>query len=167
VSDDVLWLSPEEELTWIALIGVLVQLPSAIDAQLLRDSGLTFFEHGVLSSLSHAGTEDGLRMSDLATISSSHLPRLSQVITRMETRGWVRRVTDAADRRVIRVVLLPEGRRTLDDAAAAHVANVRRLVFDHLSATQVRQLRTIARQITSAMGSPSPLLEIRKEQLER
>ena len=61
-----------------------------------------------------------LRMSALATLAEGLLPRLSQVVARLEQRGWVRRTSDpaaarsielaestAADHRVVRPAARP------------------------------------------------------------
>ena len=37
------WLTPPEQDAWIALVGVLVKLPPALDGQLLREAGLNTF----------------------------------------------------------------------------------------------------------------------------
>jgi DNA-binding MarR family transcriptional regulator len=42
-----------------------------------------------------------LRMSALATLAEGSLPRLSQVVARLEQRGWVRRTSDPAAARSI------------------------------------------------------------------
>lgn len=156
------WLSSEEDLAWFALIGVIMQLPAALDSQLQRDSGLTFYEYGVLVGLSSVDRDEGLRMSDLAMVTSGQLPRLSQVITRMEKRGWVKRQPDPTDGRATRVVLLPAGDERLIEAAPGHVERVRELVFDQLTAAQVRQLQTIGTAISQSFG-PLPVHPRRKE----
>jgi hypothetical protein len=84
------WLTDDERDAWMPLIGVLIKLPAALDAQLQRDSGLSHFEYMVLSRLSEA-PERTLRMSDLAVLANGSLSRLSHVVTRLERRGWVRR----------------------------------------------------------------------------
>ena len=53
----------EERRTWAPLTAVLELLPSRIDAQLLRDAGLTHFDYATLSMLALA---DGRRMRMIA-----------------------------------------------------------------------------------------------------
>ena len=84
------WLDTEESQAWVALAGTLVRLPAALDAQLRRDAGISHFEYQVLALLSEA-PDRTLRMSALATLAEGSLPRLSQVVARLEQRGWVRR----------------------------------------------------------------------------
>ena len=108
------WLTGEERDAWIPLVGMLIKLPAALDAQLQRDASLSHFEYMVLSRLSEAPGHT-LRMSDLAILANGSLSRLSHVVTRLERRGWVRRESCPADGRYTNAVLtarwLGQGRR--------------------------------------------------------
>ena len=46
------WLTPDERAAWLALAGMVVRLPAALDAQLQRDAGLSFYEYMVMAMLS-------------------------------------------------------------------------------------------------------------------
>jgi DNA-binding MarR family transcriptional regulator len=144
------WLDAEERQAWIALASTLIRLPAALDAQLRRDAGISHFEYQVLALLSGA-PGCTLRMSALATQAEGSLPRLSQVVARLEQRGWVRRTPDPADGRYTLANLTDQGQAKLTEAAPGHVQEVRRLVFDPLTKTQSRQLREIGRRITRAI----------------
>jgi len=48
------WLDREERQAWIALVSVLIRLPSALDAQLQRDAGISHFEYQVMVCLSES-----------------------------------------------------------------------------------------------------------------
>ena len=80
------WLSEEERPTWLALVGVLIKLPAALDEQLQQDAGM----------------------------------------------------------------------RKLHETAPGHAEAVRRLVFDPLTKTQVRQLREILHRIIRAIAPDTP-----------
>ena len=80
-----------------------------------------------------------LRMSDLAERTSSSLSRLSHLAKRLESRGYIRRETDPADGRFTNAILLPAGLTKLESAAPGHVAYVRQLVVDNLSAERLRR----------------------------
>ena len=134
---------------WLRLVHVLEVLPATLDAQLQRDAGLTHFEYQVLAGLSIA-PDRTLRMSALAQFTDGQLPRLSQVATRLEKRGWLRRQPDPEDRRNTLATITEAGMAKLFAAAPGHVAEVRRLVFDKLTQAQVRQLRDIGRRINPA-----------------
>ena len=140
------WLDPEERQAWLALASTLNRLPAALDAQLRRDAGISHFEYQVLALLSEAPGRT-MRMSTLATQAEGSLPRLSQVVARLEQCCWVRRTPDPADGRYTLAILTDEGRAKVTDAAPGHVEEVRRLVFDPLTKAQTRQLREISRRI--------------------
>jgi DNA-binding MarR family transcriptional regulator len=145
------WLDAEESQAWRALARTLVRLPAALDAQLRRDAGITHFEYQVLALLSETPGHT-LRMSALARQAEGSLPRLSQVVARLEQRGWARRTPDPADGRYTLAILTDQGRAKVTEAAPGHVQEVRRLVLDPLTKTQSRQLREISRRIIRAIG---------------
>jgi DNA-binding MarR family transcriptional regulator len=108
----------------------MARLPAALDAQLRRDAGISHFEYDVLALLSEA-PEPAIRMSTLAMWAGSSLPRLSQVVARLQQRGWVRRTPDPADGRYTLAILTDQGQAKVTQAAPGHVQEVRRLVLDH------------------------------------
>ncbi len=144
------WLTEEEERSWVALAGVLIQVPGALDAQLRRDAGLTYFEYLVLSWLSMQ-PERTTRMSELAELINSSLSRLSHVARRLEQPGWLTRRPDPTDGRYTLVTLTQDGYDKVAAAAPGHVDAVRRVVFDPLTKAQVRQLGEIGTRIQQAV----------------
>src|SRR5690242_3359291 len=96
--DEPRWLDAEQHQTWLALAGMMARLPGAVDAQLQRDAQLSHFEYQVLAGLSMA-PDRTLRMSVLASFAEGSLARLSQVVARLEKRGWIRRTPDPVDGR--------------------------------------------------------------------
>jgi DNA-binding MarR family transcriptional regulator len=152
------WLDAGERQAWLALTGVLYRMPEALDAQLQRDAGLSNFEYGVLAWLSEA--PDGtMRMSELAARAEGSLPRLSQVVARMEKRGLIRRTPDPADGRANLAILTTDGRSLVTQTAPGHVETVRHLVFDQLTKAQTRQLGDICRRIMHAIDPDDRCLE--------
>ncbi len=149
------WLSEEEQQVWIALAGAMIKVPAALDAQLQRDAGLSYFEYLVLSWLSMA-PERTQRMSQLAELVSSSLSRLSHVARRLEAQGWLTRRPDPTDGRYTLATLTDDGLAKVEAAAPGHVEAVRRTVFDPLTKTQTRHLRDIANRLQRAAGSPFP-----------
>jgi DNA-binding MarR family transcriptional regulator len=131
------------------LLATAMWLPSALDQQLETDAGISNFEYGVLAGLS---MQEGrtMRMSDLARIANSALPRLSKVVDRLERNEWVSRQPDPADGRSTLVILTDKGTEKVVATAPGHVARVRELVFDRLTPAQVRQLGVIAAKISAA-----------------
>jgi DNA-binding MarR family transcriptional regulator len=152
------WLDADERQAFLALGSVLIRLPAALDAQLQRDAGISHFEFAVMAGLSEAPGRT-LRMSVLAMLTEGSLPRISQVVGRLEKRGWVRRTPDPADGRYTLAILTDEGWAKAAAAAPGHVAEVRRLIFDPLTKAQTRQLREIGRRIIRAIDPDGPCLD--------
>jgi DNA-binding MarR family transcriptional regulator len=144
------WLDADERQTWLSLTALLIRLPSALDAQLRRDAGISHFEYQVLAGLSEA-PDRTLRMSYLALLAEGSLSRLSQVVGRLEKHGWVRRTPDPADGRYTLATLTEHGWAKVVETAPGHVEAVRGLVFDPLTKAQSRQLRDIGRRIMRAI----------------
>ncbi len=149
--DDTRWLDPEERVAWVGLMTILLRVPAALDRQLRSSAGMTHFDYQVLVILSET-TDRTLRMSQLAEMTEGSLPRLSQVVTRLEKAGWLERRPDPDDGRSTLASLTDAGFDALAAAAPGHVEEVRRLVFDPLTRAQVGQLARIANRILDAPG---------------
>lgn len=148
--EDTPWLDETELDAWVRLALLTLRLPLELDRQLQRDSGMTLMEYFVLSGLSET-PDRCLRMSTLATLTGSQPPRMSQVVRRMESRGWVARRPDPQDGRSTLATLTDKGHRVLVAAAPEHVRTVRQLVLDPLTKAQVAQLAAIAGRIDTAI----------------
>src|SRR4051812_47464154 len=129
----------------------MIKLPGAFDAQLQRDSGISYFEYMVLSGLSMSPGRR-MRMSDLAQFANGSLSRLSNVVKRLEQRGWISRSPCHENGRYIEATLTADGWAVVRQAAPGHVETVRRYVFDALSANQVAELRDIGRQVAAQVN---------------
>lgn len=144
--DDTRWLDPDERAAWLALGGIIMKLPGALDAQLQDDAGLSFFEYMVLAMLSEQ-PDRSIRMSDLAAMTNSSPSRLSHVAKRLENGGLVERVRDCSDARSIIATLTEAGFAKVVATAPGHVEHVRELVIDALTPTQLEQLHIIGTRI--------------------
>ncbi len=140
------WLSPDEREAWIALSWLMFKLPGEFDAQLQRDSGISFFEYLVLAGLSMSPGRR-MRMSDLAQFVNGSLSRLSNAAKRLEQRGWIFREPSAENGRFVEATLTDAGWAVVQQAAPGHVETVQRYVFDALRPEQVTQLRDIGHQV--------------------
>ena len=140
---DTPWLSAPELAAWTRLASILELLPSALDMQLRRDADLTHFDYRVLSRLSES-KDKTLRMTRLAQLTNASLPRLSHVLSRLETRGYVKRNPCIHDRRAMNATLTGSGWEKVVGAAPGHVVAVRSLVFEELNTDHVAQLTEIS-----------------------
>ena len=145
------WLDAEERRAWVTLASVVGRLDAALDAQLRRDAGMSHFEYTVLAALSET-PERSLRMSALAFLADGSLSRLSQVVSKLEDKGWVTRAPDPLNGRYTLAALTDRGFDQLVAAAPGHVREVRRLVIDPLTKAQLRQLAVIGARIGAALS---------------
>ena len=146
------WLSAGEQHTWRESIQAWQWLLAAVDVQLQRDSGMPLAYYEILVRLSEA-PDRSLRMTQLAEASSSSKSRVSHAVARLEERGWVRRMDCPTDRRGQIAMLTDQGFAALASAAPGHVEQVRRVLFDALSAEQIRQLDGISAAILAQAAS--------------
>jgi len=144
------WLTSQEQSAWRALAAVMFLLPGALDRQLRAEVDLTHATYLILAMLSEA---DGgaLRMNRLAQSTNTSFSRLSHTVTRLEQRGWVQRRAGEGDKRGQLAMLTEAGYAAVAGAAPGHVAQVRRLIFEHLTPAQVVQLTTIMHTVTGAL----------------
>lgn len=150
ITGPVPWLDDGERATWMNLMSMVISLPTAIEAQLKRDSGLSFFEYSILSALSQR-RDHVLQMSSLAMLAGGSPSRLSHAVARLERQGLVRRRPSAVtEHRCIDAVLTAEGLERLEAAAPGHVREARRLVFDRLTPDQARRLEHVAHEVSEA-----------------
>jgi DNA-binding MarR family transcriptional regulator len=93
-----------------ALLGQAAQLIQGEFHRVVREHGFMVSEWRVLATLA-----DGEEMTPgrLAEVSLTKGPTATRLLDRMEARGQVERLPDAADRRITRVRITPEGQRTV------------------------------------------------------
>jgi DNA-binding MarR family transcriptional regulator len=147
------WLTPAQLEAWQSLTLLLARLPTALEAQLQRDSQLSFVEYYALAGLSEQ-PDRTMRMSELAVLTNAELSRLSHLITRLQKRGYVRREPDPDDGRYTNAVLTDAGYHLVVAAAPGHVAAVRELVIDALDDSALKALQDSAERINARIDDP-------------
>jgi DNA-binding MarR family transcriptional regulator len=152
------WLTPAQLGAWQALTLMLARLPTALEAQLQRDSQLSYIEYYALAALSEQ-PDRTMRMSELAVLTNAELSRLSHLITRLQKRGYVRREPDPDDGRYTNALLTDAGYELVVAAAPGHVAAVRELVIDALDDTALAALQNSAEQINARIDDRSCCVE--------
>lgn len=144
------WLDADQQQLWQALLTVVISLPAALDRQLQRDAGISNFEYSVLARLSEM-EDRTVRLGELARVTDSTLPRLSKVMHRFERQGWVTRRPDPDDGRCTLATLTAEGLQKVVDSAPDHVAEVRRLVIEPLTAGQRRHFAAALERVAETV----------------
>lgn len=145
------WLTGEEQQGWLALVASTTLLDTALGQQLQRDSGITHTAYAILAALSGTAGRT-LHMGDLAVVTNSSQSRLSHAVSKLEAQGLVTRSPCPDHRRTVHATLTDAGLEAVTAAAPAHVATVRTLVFDHLSAAQVQSLTEICTAVLHALA---------------
>lgn len=147
------WLDDTEQRAWLSLLAVvLVGFPEL--ERTFRPHGLVHVEYGLLAALS--GAAAGLRLSDLAAQMNMSPSRLSHRMRKLVDLGYVEISGDACDGRVSIARVTAKGRQFAERVAPAHVADVRRLIFDHLDPAQTAALADALSTVAEKLGESCP-----------
>src|ERR1700689_5274256 len=133
------WLTSEEQQAWRATVRLSQLLLRQLDRELAAH-GLNGRDYEILVELSEA-PDHRLRMTELADATSQSRSRLSPQVTRMESRGLIRRDDCAGDKRGTFAVLTAAGMAAIERVAPDHVENVRRHFIDRLEPRQLEEIR--------------------------
>jgi DNA-binding MarR family transcriptional regulator len=136
MGSDVRWLTAEEQCVWRRWLTLNARLSATLHKELHDDVGLSMPDYEVLVHLTD-NPEGRIRVTDLARLLQWERSRVSHHVIRMESRRLVQRVECVEDGRGAFIVITPEGRAAIEQAAPGHVKTVRRLVFDVLSPEEV------------------------------
>jgi len=148
------WLTADQLAAWRACVRLLRRLPAALEAQLQRDSQLSFMEYSVLALLSDQPRRC-MRMSELAATAGLELSRLSHMVGRLEKRGFLCREPDPGNGRYTHAILTDAGYSYLEEAAPGHVRRVRELFIDALGPRELQALRRYSDAVTARIDSAS------------
>ena len=145
------WLSPEEQQLWRSWLALGSALPALLHRELQADAGLSLPDFDVLVRLTES--DDGrLRVSDLASALGWERSRLSHHVARMQRRDLVAREECVDDGRGAFVVVTPEGRAAIAQAAPHHVRTVRRVFLDPLADADVTELSRLVTTLLDAVA---------------
>jgi len=145
-------LSRTELRAWLRLAGGMKSLLNALDRQLRDESGMTHDDYVILSQL-HRAPDRTLRMSELAREVGFSPSRLSHAVSRMEEDGWVERSRSEVDRRGTEASLTDNGAKVVEEATPAHLALVKKLVFEELGDDRAAAMSEAMDQIGRASRS--------------
>jgi DNA-binding MarR family transcriptional regulator len=143
-----MWLTEEQQRIWRAYLTMASRLQTAMHRQLQQDCELSLADYDVLVALSERGPQ---RMHELGEALAWEQSRVSHQLRRMRGRGLVARQGSDDDRRGATVALTDNGQAALRAAAPGHAELVRSVVFDGLSATQLKTFESVLDRITSRM----------------
>lgn len=133
-------LTDREQAAWRTSIRMLETLRSRLEQQLQTDSGLSFADYSVLSTLSEA-PGGRMRLYELGEAVSWEKSRLHHQLTRMAKRSLIDR--EAYGSRGVEAAITEHGFAVIRDAAPGHARAVRELFIDSLTAEQLEQFAEI------------------------
>ena len=146
-----MWLTDEQQQMWRGYLTMTSLLQTAMHRQLQQDCELSLSDYDVLVALSERGPQ---RINELGEDLGWEQSRLSHQLRRMRGRGLVERHGSGDDRRGAIVELTDSGRAALDAAAPGHVELVRSVVFEALSAAQLRAFGSVIESVLGRLTSP-------------
>ncbi|PRX64904.1 DNA-binding MarR family transcriptional regulator [Nonomuraea fuscirosea] len=127
-------------------------LSEFLERQLRNRYGLSSADYQVLAHLSET-PEGRLRSFELGRLLRWEKSRLSQHLGRMQNRGLVSRERCPSDQRGAVVVITPRGSDLIKVAAPQHVADVRDVLIDHLTAAEMAVLVTIGDKVGERLAA--------------
>ena len=150
------WASQRPDLD-VSAMGVVGRLSRA--ARLLeRGVDVVLEEHDlgggafdILATLRRSGPPYQLTPGALVRSSMVTSGAVTARLDRLVAKGLVTRETDPENRRSVLVTLTPQGRRLVDRAVEAHVANEEALL-EGLSARERTQLASLLRRLLVSLG---------------
>ena len=150
------WLTDRQQRVWRNYLAMVTRLQTAMNRQLQAQCDVSLADYEVLVVLSERGE---LRVGELADELGWEQSRLSHQLGRMRARDLVDRRGSEDDRRGGTVGITPAGAASLAAAAPGHVALVRSVLFDGMTAAQLRaldELTTTALARLDRQTSPPP-----------
>jgi len=129
-----------------AVATALVPTASRVTRLVLRRAPqrISRSEAGVLAAL----TGGPRRITALAELEGHPQPTITQLVKRMEERGWVARERDPADGRVVLVSLTAAGEATLEEVRASY----RTVLRAHLAAMPDEQIAALVAATEALAG---------------
>ena len=126
-------------------------------------AGLLTREYAVLFALS--SQPDGLRITELGDDVLITQPGMSRLIVRLEARGLVERIEDAADARARRIRLTPDGLATQRRVGAAVARHVAEALGRALDQEQIVMLRDLSLALLG--GASGTAAEVQQRAMQR
>ena len=107
-----------------------------------------------LSALSVVRFRAPISLTELAAAEHVTTPTMTRLVQALEAEGLVRRESDAADRRAIKLHPTARGARLLDAARQRRLRTMESLL-DGFSAEEVRQVEQVVELLERRVGGPS------------
>ncbi|MDG4663061.1 MarR family transcriptional regulator [Mycobacterium sp. 236(2023)] len=147
-------LKPEQMRTYFALTEAVSLLQYAVREQLQEEGGLSYVQFEILAKL--ADTDGPLTMTDLADGVVYSRSGLTHQAGLLEKEGLIIRMASPDDHRATLVDITEKGRARVANVLPGHIEVVRSLLFEPLSAADVRTLGGIMGRVRDHMRALPP-----------
>jgi DNA-binding MarR family transcriptional regulator len=138
---------PGEPVPFMRVLWRLVHGLEVRSKRMARELGVTGPQRLVMRMV---GRHPGVAAGELASLLDLHPSTLTGVLKRLETRGYLRRVADAADRRRVQLFLTTRGRAIDRERGGTVEAAVRR-ALGRADARVVRSTDAVLKQLVAAL----------------
>ena len=126
------WLTESQQRVWRSYLLAATHVRDYLEAA-LQDYHLSLAEYELLVRMSES-PDRTVRMGELAASVGHSRSRLTHTVKRMESAGYVERMSCASDGRGVQARMTDAGFALLQTAAPAHVDSVRRVFVDAIDA---------------------------------
>lgn len=137
--------SRQDLIDWRVFLETAWALNDILDDELQAECGMNLDWYDALVHLEE--TAAGVNMTELADRILASKSGLTRVIDRMEEAGLVRRERPPEDRRVVRVLITPQGVTALEDARSVHRRGIQEHYLAHLSRSQLASVTAALRKV--------------------
>ena len=134
---------------WRAFVGSYAAVIDHLERELDESRGMPLSWYEVLLRLSESPL-GAVRMQELARGVFLSKSGLTQVATRMEAAGLIRREVCPSDRRGVNAVITTEGRRALRRAGAVHLRGIQSHFASHLDEGELAGLASAMLKVFDA-----------------
>jgi DNA-binding MarR family transcriptional regulator len=156
-------LSDAEKAAYSALMRVVFAVPRVVTADIVTEGGLSLSDHLALQNLADA-PDCQIRMTDLAFSCGVSQSGITRIVNRLAQAGLVTRVQTRVDARGAMAVLTEDGAARLKQVHAAHLASVRRHIFECLGDLDLAAFTSGMESIADSVLSAADRHRIREDE---
>jgi DNA-binding MarR family transcriptional regulator len=144
--------SQDQVSAWINLRQAGRVIETRLEERLQKEADLSWAEFELLMRL-RVSAAHPLQMSEIAAQLVGSPSGTTRIADRLERDGLISRETPRENRRIVRVQLTDRGRKVLADADEIIRTNVQEVLGDHLTETEVTELRALLRKLLERNGA--------------
>ena len=138
--------------TWINLHQTGRVIQARLEERLNKETNLSWAEFELLMRLQISAAHPP-QMSEIAAQLVGSPSGTTRIADRLVRDGLIVRETPRENRRIVRVQLTDRGREVLSKADEVIKTNVQEVLGDHLTETEVTELRALLRKLLESNGA--------------